>query len=47
VSTTKGRAYNRWIADFCRVGNDQMIGAAQLTLLDIDGSVKEMERAPT
>ncbi len=45
VSLAYCRAYNRWIADFCRVGNGRMIAAAQLTLLDIEGSVEEMERA--
>jgi uncharacterized protein len=45
ISLAYCRAYNRWIADFCRVGNGRMIAAAQLTLLDVEGSVKEMERA--
>src|SRR5262249_29756638 len=45
ISLAYCRAYNRWIADFCRVSNGRMIAAAQLTLLDIEGSVKEMERA--
>jgi uncharacterized protein len=45
ISLAYCRAYNRWIADFCRVGNGRMVAVAQLTLLDIEGSVKEMERA--
>jgi len=45
ISLAYCRAYNRWIADFCRVGDCRMVAVAQLTLLDVQGSVKEMERA--
>ncbi|MDA0791160.1 MAG: amidohydrolase family protein [Proteobacteria bacterium] len=38
------RAYNRWIADFCR-GSDRLIPIAQLTLLDVEGSARELARA--
>ncbi|MGE0624315.1 MAG: amidohydrolase family protein [Pseudomonadales bacterium] len=39
------RAYNRWIADFCRNSGGRLIPIAQLTLLDVEGSVAELERA--
>ncbi len=38
------RAYNRWIADFCR-DSDRLVPIAQLTLLDVEGSARELERA--
>ena len=39
------RAYNRWIADFCRDSGGRLVPIAQLTLLDVAGSVEELERA--
>lgn len=39
------RAYNRWIADFCRDSGGRLVPIAQLTLLDVEGSVAELERA--
>lgn len=39
------RAYNRWIADFCRNSGGRLIPIAQLTLLDVAGSAAELERA--
>ncbi len=39
------RAYNRWIADFCRSSRGKLVPIAQLTLLDVAGSVLELERA--
>jgi predicted TIM-barrel fold metal-dependent hydrolase len=39
------RAYNRWIADFCRDSSGRLVPIAQLTLLDVEGSVRELERA--
>jgi predicted TIM-barrel fold metal-dependent hydrolase len=39
------RAYNRWIADFCRNSNGRLVPIAQLTLLDPKGSAAELERA--
>jgi len=39
------RAYNRWIADFCRDSQGKLVPIAQLTLLDVEGSVAELERA--
>jgi predicted TIM-barrel fold metal-dependent hydrolase len=39
------RAYNRWIADFCRGSKGKLIPIAHLTLLDPEGSARELERA--
>jgi len=39
------RAYNRWIADFCRNTGGRLVPIAQLTLLDPEGSALELERA--
>lgn len=39
------RAYNRWIADFCRASEGRLVPIAQLTLLDVEGSAAELERA--
>ena len=39
------RAYNRWIAEFCRNTDDRLIPIAHLTLLDPEGSAAELERA--
>jgi predicted TIM-barrel fold metal-dependent hydrolase len=39
------RAYNRWIADFCRDAGGRLVPIAQLTLLDVEGSAAELERA--
>jgi len=38
-------AYNRWIADFCRETGGRLVPIAHLTLLDVEGSVAELERA--
>jgi uncharacterized protein len=39
------RAYNRWIAEFCGASDSRLVPIAQLTLLDPQGSAKELERA--
>jgi predicted TIM-barrel fold metal-dependent hydrolase len=39
------RAYNRWIADFCRDSDGRLVPIAHLTLLDPEGSAAELERA--
>ncbi len=39
------RAYNRWIADFCRDSRGRLVPIAHLTLLDPEGSAHELERA--
>ena len=45
LSVAYCRAYNRWIADFCRDSGGRLVPIAQLTLLDVEGSVAELERA--
>jgi uncharacterized protein len=45
ISLAYMRAYNRWIADFCRDSAGRLIPIAQLTLSDLEGSIIEMERA--
>jgi predicted TIM-barrel fold metal-dependent hydrolase len=45
LSLAYARAYNRWIADFCRDSNGHLVPIAQLTLLDPEGSAAELERA--
>lgn len=45
LSLAYARAYNRWIADFCRDTNGRLVPIAQLTLLDPAGSAAELERA--
>jgi predicted TIM-barrel fold metal-dependent hydrolase len=39
------RAYNRWIADFCRDSGGKLVPIAHLTLLDPEGSAGELRRA--
>jgi predicted TIM-barrel fold metal-dependent hydrolase len=39
------RAYNRWIADFCRDSGERLVPIAHVTLLDPAGSADELERA--
>jgi predicted TIM-barrel fold metal-dependent hydrolase len=39
------RAYNRWIADFCRDTGGKLVPIAHLSLLDPAGSADELERA--
>ena len=39
------RAYNRWIADFCRDAGGRLVPVAHLTLLDPEGSAGELRRA--
>jgi predicted TIM-barrel fold metal-dependent hydrolase len=45
LSLAYARAYNRWIADFCRDSRGRLVPIAQLTLLDPAGSAGELERA--
>jgi predicted TIM-barrel fold metal-dependent hydrolase len=45
LSLAYARAYNRWIADFCRTSSGRLVPIAQLTLLDPEGSAAELERA--
>lgn len=39
------RAYNRWIADFCRNSGGRLVPIAHLSLLDVEGAAAELERA--
>ena len=39
------RAYNRWLADYCRAAPARLIGVAMLPLLDVEESVRELEHA--
>jgi predicted TIM-barrel fold metal-dependent hydrolase len=39
------RAYNRWIADFCRDSGGRLVPIAQLSLLDAAAAANELERA--
>jgi len=41
------RAYNDWLADYCAVARDRLMGVAMLPLADVDASVRELERAAT
>jgi uncharacterized protein len=39
------RAYNRWIADFCRDSGGRLVASALIPLADPDGAAQELERA--
>lgn len=39
------RAYNRWVADFCRDTRGRLVPIAHVSLLDPQGSADELERA--
>ena len=39
------RAYNRWLADFCRDGDGRLVAIAHLPLIDPAGAAAELERA--
>jgi predicted TIM-barrel fold metal-dependent hydrolase len=39
------RAYNRWIADFCRGSGGRLVPIAHLSLADPGGAARELERA--
>src|ERR1700730_12196680 len=36
------RAYNRWLADYCRPYPDRLFGVAMLPMQDVDQAIKEM-----
>jgi len=38
------RAYNDWMADFCRTDPDRLLGAGMLSVFDIDDAVAEARR---
>lgn len=39
------RAYNNWLADYCKPYPDRLVGIAAVPLQDVDEAVKEMRRA--
>jgi len=45
ISIAYMRAYNRWIADFCRPTGGRLVPIAHLTLLDPAAAAAELERA--
>jgi predicted TIM-barrel fold metal-dependent hydrolase len=45
LATAYARAYNRWIADFCKTDPKRLKGAAHLSLLDPEGACIEAARA--
>src|SRR5579864_3301024 len=45
ISAAYCRAYNRWIADFCRDSDGRLIPIAHLSLGDPEAAAKEFERA--
>ena len=45
ISLAYARAYNRWIAEFCRNSSGRLVPIAMLTLLDPEGSAMELDRA--
>ena len=38
------RAYNDWLFDYCKVAPNRLIGIGAISVYDIDGAVKELER---
>ena len=38
------RAYNDWLIDYCKVAPNRLIGIGAISVYDIDGAVKELER---
>jgi predicted TIM-barrel fold metal-dependent hydrolase len=45
LSLAYTRAYNRWIADFCRESGGRLVAIAHLSLLDPEGAADELRRA--
>jgi predicted TIM-barrel fold metal-dependent hydrolase len=45
LSLAYTRAYNRWIADFCRASGGRLVAIAHLSLLDPEGAAAELRRA--
>src|SRR6266851_2327477 len=45
ISQAYCRAYNRWIADFCRDSRGKLVPIAHLSLTDVDTAVTELDRA--
>lgn len=45
LATAYTRAYNRWLADFCRENPKRLYPVAHISLLDPEGAVEEVVRA--
>src|SRR5262245_50999504 len=45
LATAYSRAYNRWLAEFCRTNPRRLYPVAHISLLDPDGAVQETIRA--
>lgn len=45
ITAAYQRAYNRWIADFCRPTGGRLVPIAHLSLLDVEQAAIELERA--
>jgi uncharacterized protein len=45
LATAYARAYNRWLAEFCRADPKRLYPVAHVSLLDPEGAVEETERA--
>jgi predicted TIM-barrel fold metal-dependent hydrolase len=45
LSSALCRAYNNWLAEYCRVAPARLVGVALLPLVDVDAAVTELERA--
>jgi len=45
LATAYARAYNRWLADFCRADPRRLFPIAHISLLDPEGAVAEARRA--
>jgi predicted TIM-barrel fold metal-dependent hydrolase len=45
LSSAYARAYNRWIADFCRDSDGRLVPIAHISLGDPDEAARELERA--
>jgi predicted TIM-barrel fold metal-dependent hydrolase len=39
------RAYNSWLADYCRQAPNRLVGVAMLPLIDVEASIRELTRA--
>jgi len=44
VAYALARAYNKWIADFCKAGPDRLFAAAMVPLQNMDYAVEELRR---
>jgi len=44
LATATCRAYNNWLADFCRYDSSKLRGVIVISLIDPDGAVEELKR---